>query len=157
MSKKVKQALIFVFSLLLLSALFSSDAFASRRIDITIIPDKDEYRLGNVATFDIQMMRNEKPVTIKPEQIKATFPDKDTSVILTQLSKGRYTYVTPELTQAGDYTLSVTVLSEEAVRTIDRLERIRERIERTIEWLGELKERIRNPRIIPIIDRMIEP
>ena len=131
-------------------------AQSAKGIGITITPDKKIYSPGECATFDIQMKRRNKPANIKPGQIIATFPDKDTQVTLTRVGRGKYTYTTPELTKSGSYTLEVTLYKRGALRSISRLERTKGRIERIITHLEEVKEELKNPKAVKRLERTIK-
>ena len=148
-----KVGLVSLLSLLLLSSFSTAANPWTREIEITITPDKEVYGVEEKAFFTIEMNRDGKPVMIRPEQIEATFPDE--SVTLTQIAEGIYIYTTPELIELGNYTLSVTVRSYEGIKSIEKLERIKQRFEEKIEWLKKLKEKVKKEREKQCIDRII--
>lgn len=154
--KKKKKIVISSLILLLLCSLLTLTAWAKRGIEITITPDKEIYSPGECAIFNVEMKHHNRPAHLKKEQIIATFPDKDTQVTLTRTGRGKYTYTTPELTKPGDHTLEVTLYKRGALRSISRLERTKERIERIIIHLEEVKERLKNPRAVKRLERTIE-
>ncbi len=127
-----------------------------KKVEITITTDKEVYGVEETAFFSIEMKQADKLVMIRPKQLEATFPDENTPVTLTQLSQGEYyTYITPEFTEVGDYTLTVTVRLYGAVKSIENLEKVKQRFEERIEWLKELKEKVKNKRKKKCIDRLM--
>lgn len=146
-------------SVLLALSIFALDANGAREarnVDITITPDKEEaYLVDETATFDIEIKRRGRYARLKLEQIEAFFPDPATHVTLTQIDRGRYTYTTPEFTEPGDFTLSITVRTWGAVRSIQRLERVIEIFKSRIKYWEMIKERARRERTKELIDRII--
>lgn len=130
MIRKKRKVGVLGLSVLLALSIFMLDANAAREasnVDITITPDKEEaYLVDETATFDIEIKRRGKYARLKLEQIEATFPDETTHVILTQIDRGRYTYITPPFVDEGDPTLDITVRTWGAVRSVQRLERVLE-------------------------------
>lgn len=158
MTREMRRVGVLGLSVLLAISFFTLNANAARearKVNVTITPDKEEYVVDETATFDIEIKRRGRYARLKIEQIEATFPDEATHVSLTQVDRGRYTYTTPEFTEPGDFTLSVTVRTWGAVRSVQRLERTIEIFERRIEYWESIKERVRRERTKKLIDRII--
>jgi len=166
MIRNLKRTGTFTFAILLLLSVFTQDAYAKEKLTITITPDKEEaYLVGEQATFAIEIKKRQKKhrvpkkhykyPKIRLEQIEATFPDEATRVDLTQVDRNRYIYTTPEFTEEGNPTLSITVRTHGAAKSIERLERVKEIFERRIDYWKEIREETTDERLKKRIDKMI--
>ncbi len=124
------------------------------KIEITP-PEEEVFSQGEETSFGIELVTRLPEHALRNMELTATFPDAQTPVELTKLDIKHYLFYTSELTKVGENVLTAQLWKTNPALA-RALECVKEKLERRVEYLEDLLDRVTNPRLRRCIQRLIE-